>query len=614
MINVGMLNGNSTKAYVDFSGNSFHEVLEFVKARKYKFNPDKKRWEAPAGKVFHDLTPLGDFDVIEIEEKTKKELEKAAKDYGETETRFKREKLLDKYFVLPPIEGKHPHEDFQTKSIQKGINQNRVGYFLKMGLGKTMIVTTVFNHHFAKGTCDKLLIVSPPEGVYNWRRELLRFANFVTEDEIVISSAKKNRDPFSLDIDPKIIIMTYRHFLTLSDDNYKRINGKSSKKYRKPTIPFEQWGTTRGIILDESHSMKNNSSRTNKVLQLHKRHFYYRYLLTGTPAPNIFSELYTQMFFLDSSILPSNYYKWLEEIADLGNRFSEYAINFIYKEKQKEWEEKFTPWVVRYNSKDVLDLPTLYEKPVYTEMSDLQKKIYEALIDFMVYKIKEENDGQLTPKLLMNKFPWISLAYENADLLKGKIDPIESAHLAKLVDKFNFEKHHGKMEVLDSLVNTYINDEKQKVTVFDFHPATLDTLAERYKKYNPIVIHGQNTPKGVEADQWRSQQLDKFRNSKKHNLLLGSSKVLKTAINLVECNRVIYFSRSYSYVDYAQSIKRFHRIGQEDQVIVNNLIFEDSLDVRLNTALNNKKDLDENIFKKESLSIQDWQAIFKGRK
>lgn len=614
MVNVGVLQG-STKGYVDFSGNAFYDVLNFVKAQKYKYNPDKKRWEAPGGKIYKDLTTLGDFDDVHITEEDKKKLEEIANNYGESETRFKRSKIVDQYFIYPPIKGKHPYEEFQTECIQKGINQNRVGFFLGMGSGKTFINITIFNHHFSRGNCDKLLIVAPPEGVYNWRRELLTFANFVeSEDEILISSAQNNRDPFKMSPQPKVVIMTYRHFLTISDDYYKEKTGKKSKKYRKPTIPFAEWGVDRGIILDESHALKNPQSRQSQVLHLHKRYFYYRYLLTGTPAPNLFTELYSQMFFLDSSLLPNSYYHWLQEIANIGNRFSDYAINYVYKEKEEEWEKKFSPWVVRYRSDEILELPELYIKPIYTEMSDLQKKIYEGIIDYMVYKIKEENDGQITPKLLRNKFPWISLSYENADLLKGKIDPIESTHLSKLVDKFKFDRHHGKLEVLDSLINTYIKDEKQKVTVFDFHPATLNTLAERYKKYNSIVIHGQNTPKGEDATKWRNDELDKFRNSNKHNLLLGSSKVLSTAINLVECNRVIYFSRSYSYVDYAQSIKRFHRIGQDDQVIVNNLIFERSLDTRLDTALKDKKDLDESIFNKESLAKGDWQDIFKGKK
>jgi SNF2 family DNA or RNA helicase len=612
MIRVGITQDDM--GYVDFKGDAFYDILSFVKSRRYHFNPEEKRWEAPPKKVWEHLTDLGDFDTVSIDPDTKEKLKDLADNHGKQETRFAQQQLVDDYFVSPPIQGKSPHEDFQTECIQKGVNQNRAGFFLGMGSGKSFCSITIFNHHFANNDCDRLLIIAPPEGIYNWRRELLKFSTFInSEDDIVISRAQHNRDPFENGGDPKVVIMTYRHFLTLSDDYYEKKTGQKKKKYRKPTIPFDTWGNNRGIILDESHNIKNIKARQTRALHLHKRFFYYRYLLTGTPSPNLFPELYSQMYFLDSGLLPDNYYEWLEEIANLGNRFSDYAINYIYKQKQKEWESKFESWVVRYTSDQILDLPDLYIKPIYAEMSDLQKSIYEEIIDFMVYKIKEENDGRLEPQLLINKFAWIALAYENASVLKGKIDPVESRHLYNLVNKFNFEKHHGKLEVADSLVNTYINDEKQKVTIFDFHPKTIDELAKRYKKYNPIVIHGQNTPKGMEQDEFRDQQLEKFKNSSEHNLLIASSKVISMAVNLVECKRVIYFSRSFSYVDYAQSIKRFHRIGQDDPVIVNNLIFQDSLDERLNRSLNEKKDLDESIFNKESLSKEEWKDIFKGK-
>lgn len=612
MIQVGYLYDG--KGYIKFGGNVFDQVLNFVKRKKYRYNPKEKRWEGSVKKLKDDLVELNDFEEVSIKNEDKKLIEEKSNEVKPEETVFKRTKFNNQCLLKPPIKGKPPHEDFQLTSIKKGVNQNRLALFLKMGLGKTFITINIFNHFFHENRCDKLLIVAPSEGVYNWRQELYMFSNFAkSEKDIVISSANNNRDPFNLEVDPKVIIMTYRHFLTLSDDYYKRLNGKKSKNYRTPVIPFDSWGTNRGIVLDESHALKNITSRQSKVLHLHKEYFYYRYLLTGTPAPNLFTELYSQMKFLEPGLFDENYYDWLEEVASVGNRFSAYAINYVKKDKSKEWEEKFSPWVIRYKSEDVLDLPELYVKPIYAEMTDLQKQIYEAIIDYMVYKVKEENDGVLEPKLLANKFPWISLSYENADLLKGKIDPIESAHLAKLVDKFNFTKHHGKLEILDSLVKRYLEDEKQKVTVSDFHPATLDKLAEIYKKYNPIVIHGRNTPRGEDPVKWRNEQLDKFRYSKKHNLLLGSSKVLTTAINLVECNRVINFSRSYSYVDNVQFMKRFHRIGQDQRVIINNLIFEQSLDVRLNNALNNKKDLDESIFNKQSLSQKEWRNIFKGK-
>jgi len=193
-------------------------------------------------------------------------------------------------------------------------------------------------------------------------------------------------------------------------------------------------------------------------------------------------------------------------------------------------------------------------------------------------------------------------------LLKGKIDPVYSRTLADLVKKFKFEKHHGKIDILDSLVNNYLNEEKEKLVIFDFHPRTIDLLSERYSKYNPITIHG-NTEKTQEE---RDAKIERFKQDKDSNLLVGSFRVMSTAINLTECSRVIYFSRDFSYTNWSQSIKRFHRIGQSKRVIINPIIFEESLDEYIEKALIQKTDLDEKLFQKETLSKDEWKNIFKG--
>jgi len=611
MVKISYSTGEET-AFVTFSGSAFSAVLETVKRHKFTYNGETKEWGASARKLMQALPHIQDYDDVVFEQGAEEKIKEASQQFGKRETKFKRNKLNERLLKSEPIKGKAPNESFQLDCIQKGINSNRYAFFLGMGSGKTFINISTLNHYFEQGKCDRVLVVTPPEGVYNWRRELLQFATFIDnkDKDIIISSPQTVRDP--LPLSPKVIIMTYRHFLTLSDDYHKRSGKKTSKNYRKATIPFDSWGSNRAIILDESHNIKNHKARQSKALHLHKQFFEYRYLLTGTPSPNNFTEVYSQMKFLDSSLVPHNYYEWVDEIANTGNRFSAYAINFIYEKKREEWEQLFAPWVSRFTSNELLDLPDLYIKDTYAALSPTQSMIYEQLINYVISVLKEEDDGQLIPKRLFNKFPYISLAYENASLLKDRIDPVRSSTLASLVQQFKFDKHHGKLSILDSLVTTYIKDEKQKLTIFDFHPSTIEQLAKRYAKYNPIVLHGQNTPKGREAIEWRNEQLEKFKHDPKCNLLIASSKVLQTAVNITQCKRVVYFSRSFSYVEYAQSIKRFHRIGQEDPVIVHNLIFENTIDTRLDKSLKNKKDLDESIFKRESLSKDEWKHILKG--
>lgn len=610
-------NADSNKVYITFNGDKFYDLLDKIKSiRCCRFNPDTKEWVSGIEKIFPHIESFKEIDETYVVNENL--MRNKILSLKESKNTFVSEKkvLNSENIVSPPIKGKSPYENFQLDCINKGIQQNRMALFLGMGSGKSFITITILNQLYSDKEIDKIVIVAPSEGIYNWRRELLKFSNFLKAEHIVICSAKKNRNPFDLDLSKiKILIMTYRHYLTLSDDWYKINKGIKSSNYRSKVIPWEKFGSKRAIILDEVHHIKNHKARQTKVIDLHKDDFNYRYILTGTPTPNNFSEIYSQINFLEPSIINKSYYSWLSEIANIGNKFSAYSLNYVYKEKQKEWEDKFKDIVIRHKSEDILELPDLYIKNIYCELTDIQKKIYEQLINYVITVIKESDDGKLIPRRLVNKFAYISLAYENAELLKNKIDPIYSKKLFDLVNKFDFNKHHGKLDILDSLVDDYINNQNQKITLFDFHPRTLNSLYDRYKKYNPVLIHGQvDHDNELSNNEYREKELERFKKDDKCKLLIGSFRVLSTAINLTECKRVIYFSRDFSYVNWSQSIKRFHRIGQTESVIINPLIFEDSLDLYIEKIIAHKSDLDYNLFNnKESLNKETWKDIFKGK-
>lgn len=595
---------NNDKISIEFNGDQFRDILEYIKLNMdYSYNKSKKKWIGTATEFLNHRDALSDIDSIREE----RGIEELAKKERTPETTIIDRNPSRNIFVYPPIKGKEPYKDFQLDSIRKGIKQNRLAYFLQMGLGKSYITITVLNQLFQDESIEGVVIVAPPSGIYNWKRELIKFSTWATEDNIIISGAKHNRNPLQMDLtNIKVIIMTYRHYLTLSDDWYKIVKKKISKSYTSACIPWADFKGKLAIILDESHNIKNPKARQSKVIQMHKDYFNYRYILTGTPTPNDFTEIYNQITFLDSKIIPKSYWNWIKEIADTGNRFSEYAVNFIYPEKQEKYEDTFKPWVVRHMTKDVLDLPELYIDNIYAQMSDLQRTIYEKMVNSQIFIIKENQNGRLEPRRLREKFPYISMVYENALLLEGKFGQNNSPDIQKLINKFDFNKHHGKLEICDSLLDQYINEEKQKVVIFDFHPLTIDLLAERYVKHNPFIIHG-----GTDDDE-RDSIIEKFKHSKNCNLLIASFRVLATAINLVECNRVIYFSRDYSYLNWSQSIKRFHRIGQDDQVIINPIIFENSLDEYIEKVIIQKKYLDDTIFQEEFFTKERWKSIFNG--
>jgi SNF2 family DNA or RNA helicase len=409
----------------------------------------------------------------------------------------------------------------------------------------------------------------------------------------------------------RIVISTYRSFVMVCDDMYKI--KKKAKTDRKAIIAewIEEWGgnpNSRALVLDESHSIKNPSARQTKLVSHHSELFGYRYLLSGTPAPNGPHEFYSQIKVLSPAMVPPTYAAFLQEIAETGDNFSATAIMRYKPEGVKRYDEVFKSISLRWKTKDVLDLPPIVIENVYVPLSPKQRRIYEGMVSSTLFSLKE-HFGELKPKKVQQAFPYMSMALDNPCLIQGRVQVGGSNQDA--LDSWMFADH-GKLDVCAELLRKYIVDEGRKVLLFDFHPRTLDALAEYFHQYNPLVVHGENG--GKDKVYYRDEVRKMFQNPDSPNkLLVGSMDVLTTSITLTAATVVIYFSRNYSLMRYLQSMKRAHRIGSEEPVIVHPLIFENSLNIYQDATLRFKKAYDDNFSKLTHLTDAEWRDIFDGR-
>lgn len=611
---------------VKISGKNFDALKECMKEElRFSFHSgffgtpeiserSEKVWTASPNKLLESIPYLLEIEDFEYDEEMilaflpKKETKKY---------RIPLDRSLLKY---------DPLGEFQEKGIKKLLTQNRLMLGWEMGLGKTFTIISALNHLVKYDKVDSLMIVAPSESIYNFKRELLKLNSFgLTDDDFYIADAE-NRDP--MHSGKKILMMTYRTFLMINDDAYKNsfkewkhpVNStgknkgkKKSLDYRKSRLDFSNWGTDgkRMIILDESHFLKNLTSRQSKVLHLNKEHFEFRYLLTGTPDPNGVEGYYSQMKFLDEGIIGEDYYEWLPSIAKVGTKFSQWGIAYYKEQGVKNFMQKIQPWISREFTEGNIKLPELIIKRNYCGLSKKQREIYEYLIVYTLEILKEQN-GKIEPKEVKNNFPFILQALDNPSLLKGKINKDRNPTLFDLVEKWKFSDH-SKLEISDSILERNAS-EGHKTIIWSGHPLTLDELSIYYKKYNPVVIHGRmNIPEGYSRTEYKDYLLEEFKKNPERKILLASIHVLQAAVNIVEARRTLYFDRPItSPVGWMQSRKRNHRIGQTEDVITNVLIFDRTIEERFDRRLEQKDNLNDQLCNVDSLSQEEWKALFLG--
>ena len=601
------LSRDKQKLAVKISGPNFNVIKDILKEHWFKFEPEFE---------YNDMVWLKDVDESKdaLEELLKIEtFDISAEIYSLLSPKPETEKFRIKY--NSEILGGSPIGSYQEETIKRGIKQSRLYLAHKPGLGKTFMVSGIINHLFYEKLIDKILIVAPTESIYNFRRELLRFNTFgLKEEEIYVANASR-RNPFQPHV--KVAIMTYRSFLMLSDEAYKKIKKpkkgeKASKDYRSACLPLGNWGKERAIVLDEAHLIKNRKSRWTKVLHLHKHYFRFRYLLSGTPYPRGIEDLYSQIKFLDKTLVDTDYQTWISKLANIGTRWSEYEIASYKHDEIKKFLDNISPWFVREFTEDNIDLPELDSRSVYTEISEKQKAIYRYYIKMSLDENKDKN-GRINMREVFMNFPRITLALDNPCILKGKIDPQKEPIFYSMINKWKFEDH-SKLETITSLLERFIEDEGKKTILWSGHPMSIKQLGEYYKKYNPILIHGEiEIPKGSSRDEYRDSLVETFKKDKKHKLLITSYYMTARAINMVEAPRGICFDRSWNFEIWDQMSKRNHRIGTTERVLMRPVILENTLEERQEKVLESRQALDKDLFKYDSLSKEQWESIFEGK-
>lgn len=211
------------------SGSSFQDIIETLKLNGATWNPTTNFWN----KSISDLEDLEkellfEGEAVEISELTRRQVE----EYKErlTELQVSRERRTVNFDLLnfPPLQGKHPFENYQRQDLGRAILRNRFLFNWEMGLGKSYALAALIENLRYYGLIDKCIIMSTGVGVYNLKDELCKFGKNITPDEIFVINSVMNlddRDIFNTEkFKYKIIIMTYNTFKGLNDFYYDQAN------------------------------------------------------------------------------------------------------------------------------------------------------------------------------------------------------------------------------------------------------------------------------------------------------------------------------------------------------------------------------------------------------
>lgn len=434
-----------------------------------------------------------------------------------------------------------------------------------MGLGKTLQIISVLLSE--KGSIKSpSIVVAPTSLIYNWEKEINKFAPSLKALTIAGNSSKRketldNAGGFD------VYITTY-DMLKRDIENYEGIE-------------FEY------VIADEAQNIKNPSTQNAKALKTLKGRV--RFALTGTPIENSLLELWSIFDFIMPGYLYNNskFVKKYEGpiIKDNDERIAE------------ELRRQIAPFILRRVKRDVLqELPEKIETTLYADMTAEQHKIYTAHL----MKAKGVLDDNIK-KGVFNK--------KRIDML-AQLTRLRQicCHPAVFIE--NYKGGSGKLDLTIDTITSYL-DSGHRILIFSQFTSMLSIIQDKLKKQNILYFYLD----GATDSKQRLIMADRFNNGEREIFLI-SLKAGGTGLNLTGADVVIHFDPWWNPAVMDQASDRAHRFGQNRTVQVINIVAKNSVEEKIMQLQSKKKDLVDTVIKEGSnfinrMSEEDVIQLFK---
>lgn len=491
--------------------------------------------------------------------------------------------------LLSIMTNRHLYDLQLLSSYHLAFAQNACNFSVP-GAGKTSVVYGAYAHlsslpNESEKKVDALMIVAPLNAFGPW------------EDEY---EACFGRKPIS-----------YRLSGGVSLDKRKQI----LYSFRKPDIVLLSYASVPSmleelkfflrehrtmLVLDEAHKIKNTSGGVTAegVLQL-AEYAASRVVLTGTPAPNGYDDLFNLFKFIWPTKKIISYS--VGQLRDMTKNDNDYRVPSLI--------QSISPFFVRVKKSD-LNLPPVVTEIVRVHMSESQKRIYEFIESKYVGEMKNALDKGLHEELAKARLIRLMQAASNPGLLAhplieaGCFDPFElrgiddDVLLFREILSFSFQKIPPKFEKTLSLVKEILGNGGKVVIWATFVKNVLGLQA--YLRENGIeteVLYGGTPVNGEgeseEEEMTREKIVRRFNDpTSSLKVIVANPTAISESISLHRaCHYAIYFERSFNAAQFIQSKDRIHRYGLPSDVITRYyyLISDDTIDAVIDERLDVKE-------------------------
>jgi SNF2 family DNA or RNA helicase len=416
----------------------------------------------------------------------------------------------------------------------------------EMGLGKTLQAIMIAYQYISEWP---LLVVCPSSIRFVWKEQLSRWLGGLidpTKDVQVITKGKEIPRK-----DAKIVIVPY---ILLEPNEHLRQRSIDKAAYKV-------------VICDESHYMKDPSSKRSKAVQKMLKAAKRMVLLSGTPSMNNAEEMYAQIVHL----LP------LAKKPTL----TEFRERFCVK---SEFQVRGFPIVKYGGARNKEELNALLVKAVMIRR--MKADVLSQLPDKIRHRIDLDVENSVFAKKVQQMTQgWLARSTGSAP--PAPIQSLSSEYGIETMELWRLTGQAKLAALKDYLTDLLEAGDTPKLILFAHHKFVMKGLEDLLVKSLPAG--GYMKIDGEVAHTQRAEYVKRFQNDPTCRVALLSITSCSEGITLTAANIVVFCEMYWVPGLIEQAEARAHRVGQKDCVLCYYLVMPNSPDEVIFNMLERKK-------------------------
>ncbi|MEK0326425.1 MAG: SNF2-related protein, partial [Nitrosopumilus sp.] len=351
----------------------------------------------------------------------------------------------------------------QVRGLKKLWRDGRGALFWEPGTGKTKTALDFCGALYRHENIRRVLVIAPINALTVWPRQASLHLGV----------------PYKMHIPEGVIAQKERYIADLTE----HLTEGSSELLHIVVINYDitikrdpQWGIMNVLekfrpdvlILDESHKVKNATTKRAKAAHRLAQRVSHVVLMTGTPIANNYLDLYSQMKVIEPKIWEAGWSRTgIMTWTDFKNQYAKWGGRTGYElrgyQNLDDLRQRYKPYVSTARKRDCLDLPPTADVEIPVDMPDNAFKAFqifgdEGIITYKGYLV--EAPIPLTKLLRMRQMSggWVqdehgeTFQWQSAklDVFKDWLQDMKDAERKVLV----FADFVPEMEAIVNVANT----------------------------------------------------------------------------------------------------------------------------------------------------------------